>query len=88
MLEYLGYLAYNKNKEGFSSESVGEWIIYLIFSIVISILCIYLSWSCNSSRNTDTVLKILYAIIAFFFGIFYLIFYFFWNYLGDACGSS
>lgn len=87
MLEYLGFLAYEKNKEGFSSGISPESISLLVFSLVLSLFGIYLSWSCNTQSNTDTPLKILYAFFAWFFGIFYLIFYFFYNYLGNRCGS-
>lgn len=90
MLEYIGYQLYNKNKkkEGFSSESPLENLIFLIFNIFIGILCVYLSWSCNTSRGTETPLKILYALIAFIFGIFYIIFYLLVNVLGGMCGST
>lgn len=92
MLEYLLYIANEKIQdkekkiEPFSAPEQGIGISILIFSLVIGIFCIYLSWRCNTMRNTDLLLKILYAFFAWFFGIFYLIFYFFTNYLGNGCG--
>lgn len=90
MLELIGWVVYDQNmkkKEGFSSSGGIEWIFSFIVSVIISVFCIYLSWNCNSSRGTDTGLKIFYAFFAFLFGFFYLIFYFFANYLGRGCSA-
>lgn len=83
---YAGY-----SYDGFTSSSTNAsysssiWVS-LMFSLVISVFCIYLSWTCNTVAKVDTPLKVLYAFFAWFFGIFYLIFYFFNNYLGKQCG--
>ena len=51
-------------------------IIASIFSICISIYCVYLSWSCNTKLEINTGLKIIYAFFAAIFNVFYLIYYF------------
>lgn len=48
-------------------------IISSVISIAISAFAAYLSWECN--RNTHTVLRVVYAVLAFIFGLFYLIYY-------------
>lgn len=47
-----------------------------VIYFIIGLYCIYLSWSCNSGLNINTVLKVIYALLAAFFNIFYLIYYF------------
>lgn len=90
VLEYYLYDIWQKNEkkqaEGFSNEPDNSaWVSVFIFSLVMSIFSIYLSWTCNS--NAPTFLRVIYAFFAWFFGVFYLIFYFFYNYLGKQCGK-
>ena len=96
MLEYLLYRVNQDSRTGSDSrekfkniETFAMQYDYSIaiftFALVISLFCIYLSWTCNTVRKTDTFLKVIYAFFAWFFGIFYLIFYFFANYLGNGC---
>jgi hypothetical protein len=74
------------NIEEFASQYEVSLTVFTI-AMVISIFCIYLSWTCNTIMQTDTFLKIIYAFFAWFFGIFYLVFYFFNNYLGNGCSK-
>lgn len=88
MIEYLGYILY-KNKEDETKEAFsggGEGIISFFLSFMFSILAVILSWNCNTRLRVNTGLKVLYAIIAFIFGLLYLIFYLFSNLLGNGCG--
>lgn len=90
MLGYYLYLWNTKQqkekKEGFSEqEENNEYLIAFMFSAVLTVFAIVLSWTCNS--NAPLLLKVIYAFFAGFFGIFYLIFYFFYNYLGKQCGK-
>ncbi len=88
MIEYLAYTLYKNNeeekKEAFSGG--GEDIINFFVSFMISIMAVILSWNCNTRLHVNTGLKVLYAIIAFLFGLLYLIFYLFSNVLGNGCG--
>jgi hypothetical protein len=63
----------NKDKEHMqiNSSAVFSNISYLLFSI----MAVYLCWTRNV--NEDLPLKIIYCILAFFFPIIYLIYYFF-----------
>jgi hypothetical protein len=47
-----------------------------LFGLAIMILCIYLSWTCNTKQGVEVVMKVIYAICAAFFNVFYLIYYF------------
>jgi hypothetical protein len=46
-----------------------------IIALLIGGYAAYLSYTCNTRHNVDEPLKILYAVLAFFFGLFYLIYY-------------
>ncbi len=43
--------------------------------MAIGALAVYLSWSCNTAAGVDTVGKVIYAVFAWIFGFFYLVFY-------------
>ena len=58
-------------------------IVSFIISILIGLFAIYLSWTCNSTMNYNTVLKVIYAFFAYFFGIIYIILYMIMRY--DTC---
>lgn len=46
-----------------------------IFSLLVGIFAVYLSWNCNTVEGVSVPLKVLYAFFAFLFGPLYLIFY-------------
>jgi|LakMenEpi03Aug12_release.lakeMendotaPanAssembly.Ray.scaffolds.fasta_scaffold23785_5 hypothetical protein len=48
------------NIEEFASQYEVSLTVFTI-AMVISIFCIYLSWTCNTIMQTDTFLKIIYA---------------------------
>lgn len=51
-------------------------IIGYILIVSIGIYAAYLSYTCNSKENINGVLKVIYAILAYIFGLFYLLYYF------------
>lgn len=53
-----------------------EIILYYLLMFLIGGYAVYLSWTCNTAQRIDVLLKVVYAIFAFYFGIVYLIFYF------------
>ena len=71
----------NKKKE---TEQRGggmsfDTIVSMVASIVFMILAGYLCWQCNVKE--DTVLRVIYTILAIIFNFFYLIYYFIYHYL-------
>ena len=60
-----------------------EILIVQILSILLSLYAAYLSYSC-SAQNGDTS-RFMFTIIAFVLGPFYLLYYFFANYLPGIC---
>jgi hypothetical protein len=76
---------YKKNKsvdkEKFSSTD-GYFNIFttgFLISFFIGVYAAYLSYTCNTKRNMDCGTKVVYAILANMFGLFYLIYYFLFN---------
>lgn len=55
----------------------GQYKISLLdfFIIMLSCYAVYLSWSCNTVKKVDVLLKIIYAAFAFSFGPGYVMFY-------------
>ena len=47
-----------------------------LMTLLVSAAAAWLSWQCNTKRGEDTGTKVVYALFAFFFGWFYLIYYF------------
>lgn len=60
-----------------------ELLVAQILSIILSLYAGYLAYSC-SSQTGDTS-RFMFTIIAFMLGPFYLIYYFFANYLAGTC---
>ncbi len=46
-----------------------------VFGLAVFILCIYLSWTCNTAAGEQVIMKVVYAFFAAFFNIFYLVYY-------------
>ncbi len=47
-----------------------------VFSLIIGLVAAYLSWTCNTTFGVSFPLKIIYALFAYIFGLFYIIIYF------------
>jgi hypothetical protein len=56
-----------------------------IISFMIGAYAAYLSYECNSKKNMSEMAKIIFAILAYIFGLFYLIYYYLFQY--DTCNS-
>ena len=66
----------NKNKLEKLNESSGMGSnIGLIISIFIGAFAAYLSYDCNSKKNISELQKVLWAVLAYIFGLLYLIYY-------------
>jgi len=75
-----------KNNENFVEQyntDVKLMNIGTILSILIGAYAAYLSYECNSRLNISEGFKIFYAILAYFFGLVYLVYYFLIRY--DTC---
>jgi len=79
---------------GYSANHYYRWgvmdniciIILYILTFIISIFAAYLSFSCTWKGSiTNIMFRLFFAFVAFMLGPFYLIWYFFVNYLGNMC---
>jgi hypothetical protein len=57
-----------------------------IISIIIGFYAAYLSYTCNSKRNMSESVKVLWAIIAYLFGLIYLVYYVLFR--SDYCNEN
>ena len=86
MIEILAQ--YAVNKEHFSDEETYDnlYIGWCLFSLAASIIAAYLSWSCNEKSNYPLSVKVVCALNAFSWGIFYIIYYFLFQ-VGKTCSK-
>lgn len=64
-----------QKKDTFDDKSTSFSIIGTIVSVAIGVLAAYLSWDCNTKAGVNTGLRILFAFLAFIFGIIYIVLY-------------
>jgi hypothetical protein len=58
-------------------------VVSLAVGIIIGLIAVYLSWSCNSALQYNIALKVFFAIMAYIFGFLYIILYIIMRY--DTC---
>jgi len=84
---YLVMLGYNANyyyRWGIM-DNICIVLLYIL-TLIISIFAAYLSFNCNwKIIDNNIFIKLLFALLAFIMGPFYLIWFFFVNYLGNLC---
>ena len=84
---YLRMLGYNSNyyyRWGII-DNIYSILLYIV-TFLISIFAAYLSFTCNWKGMINNILiKLIFAFFAFMLGPFYLVWYFFVNYLGKLC---
>ena len=56
-----------------------------IISMMIGLYAAHLSYECNSKKNIPEMSKIVFSVFAYIFGLFYLIYYYLFQY--DNCVS-
>lgn len=66
----------------FSIFSLGG-VVSFVVGIVIGVVAVYLSWTCNTALQYGTALKVIFAILAYLFGFLYIILYMIMRY--DTC---
>lgn len=66
------------DKEKFTSDEGYLQIFNMGFmiSFLIGAYAAYLSYTCNTKEDMECWLKVIYAILAYIFGLFYLLYYF------------
>ena len=66
------------DKEKYSSDMGYIYIFNIGFTIsfLIGTFAAYLSYTCNTKENMECWLKVIHAILAYAFGLFYLLYYF------------
>jgi len=71
-------------EEGFIDMGAGSLVSKLI-GLIIMVIAGYLAWNCN--KKTHWILRIVYTLLAAYFGLLYLIYYFIrYQLIGDTCG--
>ena len=61
-------------------------VLLYILTLAISVFAAYLSFTCNwKGLVNNLVIKLLFALLAFMLGPFYLVWFFLVNYLGKMC---
>lgn len=61
-------------KRAFGIFSLGG-IISFVIGMIIGFTAVYLSWTCNSALQYNLALKVIFAVLAYVFGLLYIIFY-------------
>lgn len=91
MIESMILRILKRSKESFSMEEYNMdryWAYRVAIEVCIFLLSVYaayLSWTCNEALGYSTVVRAIFAFIAFVFGIFYVIFYAIFR--SDACST-
>jgi hypothetical protein len=75
MIIQIFYNYLNKN-ENFKDNNYNITLIDILFNLISFYAC-YLSWTCHSNKNQNIILRLIYVIIAYIFGLLYIMF----NYL-------
>jgi len=73
----------NLNESNTSNKSGGMSTTGLLISIILGAYAAFLSYECNTTKNVPEIQKVLFAMLAYIFGLFYLIYYFLFRY--DNC---
>lgn len=58
-------------------------IVSFVIGVLIGIVAIYLSWSCNTAIEYHIVMKVIFAVFAYLFGFVYILLYMILRY--DTC---
>lgn len=74
---FLQDLLIKKDKEHFTNASTTIGMLKNIIWLLISCYAVYLSWNCKTNSRESLLLRVIYAFIAWIFGIIYIFFYFF-----------
>lgn len=69
--EYGPVLVVPQPKQGINVADVLSFLL----GVVIGLYAAYLSWQCNSKLSYSVVLKVIFALFAYIFGLVYLILY-------------
>ena len=78
-------LSENKESKDKSKDDISENLINIgtLISIIIGAYAAFLSYSCNTKKNVPETHKIIFAVLAYCFGLLYLIYFFLFKY--DDC---
>jgi hypothetical protein len=62
----------NNTKPEPKNKSSGK-MIYIVVHLIIGVIAVYLSWNCN--HNETTLMRVLYAFVAYIFSVLYIVYY-------------
>jgi uncharacterized protein YacL len=80
--------SYKKKLEKLNAETVSNdnMMSYgTILSMIIGLYAAYLSYQCNTKKDIPEMSKIIFAVLAYIFGLFYMIYYYLFQY--DVCSK-
>ena len=80
--------SYKKKLEKLNAETVSNdnMMSYgTILSMIIGLYAAYLSYECNTKKDVPEMSKIIFAVLAYIFGLFYMIYYYLFQY--DVCSK-
>ena len=88
----INYIKKLNNKPQIKDGKIEEFINFdqfssfgSIISILIGAYAAYLSYTCNSKRDMSLPTKVIWAIISYFFGLVYIVYYTFFR--ADYCSQ-
>jgi len=76
-------MEYKSNEQPSTHGNNTMMSIATIISNIIGLYAAYLSYQCNTKKNIPEVQKIIFAVLAYIFGLFYLVYYYLFQY--DKC---
>jgi hypothetical protein len=79
---------YKKKLEKLNAETVANDSMMsfgTILSMIIGFYAAYLSYECNTKKDVPEMSKIIFAVLAYIFGLFYMIYYYLFQY--DICSK-
>ena len=86
-LEKMDYAPTDKQKQPVIQSTTQDNSMIMntatILSMIIGLYAAYLSYECNTKKNIPEIQKILFAVLAYIFGLFYLVYYYLFQY--DKC---
>jgi len=66
---------HDNNKKTQTGGASATYYLYSVLHVVLFMLAVYLSWSCNTMKGISVLMKVLYASVAGIFSVLYTFIY-------------